>query len=199
MKTTNSGRRLRGAVLAALLVFGTAGTARGDPSVGIDVHASTLMVRVFKSGIFSPFAHDHEIQAPLATGTVDTSAPSVNLRVASQALRVRDPNVSDDDRARVQQTMEGPAVLDVARYPEIRFRSTTIEKSGAETWTVHGMLELHGQSHSIRFTVRREGQFYRGTATLRQTEFGIKPVRLMGGTVRVKDEVRVEFKIALES
>jgi polyisoprenoid-binding protein YceI len=123
----------------------------------------------------------------------------VNLRVASKAMRVRDPKVSDHDRARIQQAMEGPAVLDVVRYPEIRFRSTAIEKSGAERWTVHGMLELHGQSHSIGFTVRREGRFYRGTATVRQTEFGIKPIRLGGGTVRVKDEVRVDFDIALGS
>jgi len=199
MRTTNVGPRLRWVLPAVFAVFCTAGAASGGPSVGIDVHASKLTVRVFKSGIFSPFAHNHEIQAPLAEGTVDTSALSVALRTESQAMRVLDPTGSDDERSKVQRAMEGPKVLDVARYPTIRFHSTAIDASGAESWIVLGTLELHGESHPIRFEVRREGGLYRGTAALRQTEFGIKPVKIAGGTVRVKDEVRVEFEIALGS
>ena len=173
----------------------TAGAAFGDASFPVDAAASKLTVRVFKSGLFSTFAHDHEIEARLTAGTVDTSALSVDLRIASAALRVVDPKASAGERAKVQQAMEGPKVLDVARYPEIRFYSTAIEASGADRWTVLGTLEMHGESRPIRFDVRRENGLYRGTATLRQTEFGIKPVRLAAGTVRVKDEVRVEFEV----
>jgi len=32
---------------------------------------------------------------------------------------------------------------------------------------------------------------------LKQTEFGITPVKVAGGTVKVKDEVKVAFSIAL--
>jgi hypothetical protein len=38
---------------------------------------------------------------------------------------------------------------------------------------------------------------YRGSATLKQTDFGITPVTVAGGTVKVKDEVKIEFEIAL--
>ena len=34
-----------------------------------------------------------------------------------------------------------------------------------------------------------------GSARLRQTEFGIKPPKIAGGTVRVKDEIRLDFDI----
>jgi hypothetical protein len=34
-------------------------------------------------------------------------------------------------------------------------------------------------------------------ATVRQTEFGIKAIKVAGGTVKVKDEVRVVFDIHL--
>ena len=34
-----------------------------------------------------------------------------------------------------------------------------------------------------------------GMVKLKQTHFGIKPVRAAGGTVRVKDQVRVSFRI----
>src|SRR6266446_2804096 len=37
----------------------------------IDVNKSSLKIRVFKSGAFSAFAHDHEIQAPLEEGKID--------------------------------------------------------------------------------------------------------------------------------
>jgi polyisoprenoid-binding protein YceI len=43
--------------------------------------------------------------------------------------------------------------------------------------------------------VTGEPGHYRGSATVRQTDFGIKPVSVAGGTIKVKDEVRVEFEI----
>jgi hypothetical protein len=36
---------------------------------------------------------------------------------------------------------------------------------------------------------------YRGSARLRQTEFKITPVTIGGGSIKVKDEVRIEFEI----
>jgi hypothetical protein len=36
----------------------------------IDVSKSSLKIRVFKSGAFSAFAHDHEIQAPINEGKI---------------------------------------------------------------------------------------------------------------------------------
>jgi hypothetical protein len=34
-----------------------------------------------------------------------------------------------------------------------------------------------------------------GALTLRQSDFGITPVKIAGGAVRVKDEIRIEFDI----
>jgi hypothetical protein len=46
-------------------------------------------------------------------------------------------------------------------------------------------------------TVTVEGQHahYHGSAVLKQRDFGITPIRIAGGSVKVKDEVRVEFDI----
>jgi hypothetical protein len=62
-------------------------------------------------------------------------------------------------------------------------------------WTAHGDLTLHGQSHPVKVDVERQDGRYRGSARLRQSEFGITPVTVAGGTIKVKDEVRVEFEI----
>src|ERR1700730_11404933 len=87
-------------------------------SKAIDVNKSTLKIRVFKSGAFSAFAHDHEIKAPIEEGKIeDGSSSSVQLRVDSRKMRVLDPDISADKRAEIQHTMQGATVLDVEKFP----------------------------------------------------------------------------------
>lgn len=195
--------------------------AAGEEARRIDTAHSKMTVHVYKTGLFSAFAHNHEIEAPIESGEVNesgsTEAPaganaaravganpgrdaagsSVELRVDARKLRVLDPDASAETRAKIQETMLGPQVLDADRYPEIRFKSAEIEAKGTGTWVVHGMLELHGQSHPVAVDVALKGGIYRGTAALKQTAFGIKPVSIAGGTVNVKDEVRIEFEVAV--
>jgi hypothetical protein len=45
--------------------------------------------------------------------------------------------------------------------------------------------------------VAEKAGHYVGSALIKLTEFGIKPVKVAGGTVKVKDEVRIEFDIQL--
>jgi polyisoprenoid-binding protein YceI len=165
-------------------------------SHAIDVNKSSLKIRVFKSGAFSAFAHDHEIQAPINEGKIDTSAsPSVQLRVDSRKMRVLDPKISVDKRAEIQHTMKGNAVRDVEHFPEISYRSTVITKTGDAHWEVRGNLNLHGKNQPVVVVVSLEAGHYRGSASFKQSAFGITPIRIAGGTVKVKDEVKIEFDI----
>jgi polyisoprenoid-binding protein YceI len=93
--------------------------------------------------------------------------------------------------------MQGAEVLDVGHFPENHFRSTGVEPNGADHWIVHGNLDLHGQTHPISFEVALKDGLYQGTAVLKQSGFGITPVKVPGGTVKVKDEVKIAFSIAL--
>jgi len=162
----------------------------------IDVSRSSLTIRVFKSGVFSAFAHDHDIKAPIDEGEIDSSAnPSVQLRLDSGKMRVLDPDISADDRAEIQHTMEGNAVLDVEHFPEISYRSTAITKTGNAHWDVRGNLNLHGKNQPVVVVVSFDGGHYRGSASVKQSNFGINPIRIAGGTVKVKDEVKIEFDI----
>ena len=165
-------------------------------SQAINVNKSSLKIRVFKSGAFSAFAHDHEIQAPISEGKIDSSAsPSVQLRVDSRKMRVLDPEISVDKRAEIQHTMEGNTVLDVEHFPEISYRSTAITKTGDAHWEVRGNLNLHGKNQPVVVAVSLEAGHYRGSASFKQSAFGITPIRIAGGTVKVKDEVKIEFDI----
>jgi polyisoprenoid-binding protein YceI len=165
----------------------------------IDSAHSTITVRVYKSGFLSAFGHNHEIQAPIQSGEVKESGDlSVVLRVDAHKLRVLDPEASESTRAQIQETMLGPQVLDADRFPEIRFQSTEIEPRGLEHWIVHGNLTLHGRERPVSFEVVLKENHYRGSVPLKQTDFGMTPVTVAGGTVKVKDELKVEFEIALK-
>jgi polyisoprenoid-binding protein YceI len=156
-----------------------------------------MTVYVFKQGLFSFLADNHEIAAPISGGAYDAAAKRVELSVAAARLTVLDPKLSPERRAQVQAAMDSK-VLDVDRYPTIEFRSTQIDESDPNRWKVTGDLTLHGQTHPIAFAVRREDpSHFSGTATIRQTEFGISPIRVAGGAVTVKDDVQVRFRIAL--
>lgn len=186
---------------AAVIMLGGASYANRATArdYAIDTAHSVLKVRVFKSGIFSAFAHDHEIEVPIAEGIIHLSAnPSVTLRVHARELRVLDPELSPNERDEVQETMEGPQVLDNQRFPEISFQSIAVQKEDEQQWIVRGNLTLHGQTSPVEIEVVEKEGHYQGTAKLRQRVFGITPVAIAGGTVSVKDEVKVEFDIMLK-
>jgi len=182
-----------GALLSLIILAYIA--VQGQEQRQIDVQKSKLTVRVYKSGLFSAFAHDHEITAPITLGVFQEANPSVELTVDARKLRVVDPEVSDKDRAEIQATMLSAKVLEAEKFPEISFRSSKIERLGADKWAVQGDLSLHGQTRPVKVEVERQSGIYRGSATVLQKDFGIEPIRIAGGSVKVKNEVRIEFEI----
>lgn len=184
----------------ALPGLGNAATAAPRADIHpIDVERSTLTVFVYKSGLFSVFADDHVIRAPIAGGAVSPDAPlGVEISVRSASLEVLDPSLGAGKRADVQARMLGPEVLDSGKYPDIAFTSTAIQVVGSDRWTVTGSLSIHGVTRPTTFSVAQQGGRYRGTVVLKQRDFGIEPISIVGGTVKVKDEVTVEFDIVTQ-
>jgi YceI-like domain len=182
-------------MLTALSTRGSAQTPAGPGEERlIDIQKSTVTVRVFKSGLFRAFADDHVIQAPLLEGSLN-DMPHVQLVIDARRMRVLDPGLSPKDRNEVQTRMLGPEVLDVDRFEQIRFHSITIQQLDPGGWRVEGELELHGQIRPVTAKVVLERGHFRGSTSLKQSTFGITPISIVGGTVKVKDEVRIDFDI----
>ncbi len=169
--------------------------ALAQPQKLIDTDRSVLTVHVYKTGLFSAFGHNHEIRATIQSGSFSEDNPSVEFTVDSRTLKVLDVEASDSERRTIQETMLGPKVLDSDHFPEIRFRSTSIHRMAEGKWAVNGNLTLHGQTRPIKVDVESEVGRYRGSAELQQKDFGITPVSVAGGSVKVKNEVRVDFEI----
>jgi hypothetical protein len=163
-----------------------------------DTQKSTLTIHVGKTGAFSGLGHEHEVRAPIQSGTADTgSPPAVEIYVDARELRVIDKDASEKDRAEVQKTMLGPEVLDSEHHQEIVFKSTGAESAGQGRWTLRGNLTMRGQTRPVSVQVTLKDGHYTGESTVKQTDFGIKPPGKAG--VKAKDEVRIEFDVRLAS
>ncbi|MGE5340197.1 MAG: YceI family protein [Candidatus Omnitrophota bacterium] len=101
------------------------------------------------------------------------------------------------------EDLRGPKYFDVAKYPEMVFKSTRIEKEGSY-YIAHGTLTLHGVTKTIALPFKITGQteFPKGKKrvgidanyTLNRKDYGIiwDPVLDKGGTM-VGDEIKVEI------
>src|SRR5262249_52543234 len=157
---------------------------------------SRFTIHVDKTGFFSIAGDKHEIEAPIASGTIDDASKTVTLTVESAKLKVLDPQLPAEKRAEVQKKME-TEVLEVEKYPVIRFVSSEVLSDKIGRWEVKGDLQLHGQTHAVTISVTEPStelalgkppavRHFTGTTTLKQTDFGIKPITIAGGAVKVK-------------
>ena len=180
--------------LLPLALISCVNRAAGQGS-SIDTTQSRLLIHVSKSGVFSGFADNHEVEARIAEGSLDTKAGRLRLSVDSRKMRVLDPQLPSDKRQQVQERMLGPEVLDSGRFPEIVFEASHVQEGGGETVRVDGMLSLHGVTKPISIVVHQANGRYTGRFALKQRDFGITPVSIAGGTVKVKDGLAIEFDI----
>ena len=170
----------------------------------IDVAMSRFTVRAFATGLFSSLGHNPTLAIRDYTGDAAfvPSSPeqsSIRISVRSASLAVTD-DVSEKDRNEIQNKMNQD-VLETSQYSEIVFESSqvTVTKLGENSYVanVTGNLALHGttRQEKISAQVSVTGDTLRGYGefTLRQTDYGIKLVSVAGGTLRVKDEVKIAF------
>jgi hypothetical protein len=156
---------------------------------------SAVIIHVFKAGLFSVAAHNHVVLAPIGGASMDPEGLKVEVSFTTKDMQVIDPGVSDKDRAEIQSTMLGPKVLDAQKYPEIRFKSSRIEQTSSQHYRVTGVFELHGTQKELSFEVNGTPEHYHGATKLKQTDFGIQPISLFGGSVKVKDELELEIDV----
>lgn len=210
------------AALLAVSALGAGGVA--PRTFVVNAAQSHATIEVGKAGMFSFMAgHVHEVDAPLQSGVIhfnaaNPAASDLHLEFDSSALRVTGKGDPPNDVPKVQAVMVGEQVLDVAKYPKIAFDSTSVKVeagggggSGAATaagrgpasettlnLTITGTMTLHGTRNpvTVQVTATVDGQVLTasGQFTLKQTDYGIKPVSV-AGVVKVKDAMDISFRI----
>jgi len=172
----------------------------------IDSDMSTFTVRAFASGMLSALGHSPTLAVRDFTGKADFSpssldAAALHIKIKAGSLNVTN-NVSDKDRRDIEKMMN-EQVLEPAKYPDIVYEAPTIDVTRIETAvysaTLVGTLSFHGVTHnqtvSARIAafdrmIRASGEF-----SLNQSDYGIKPISVAGGTMKVKDELKFSFEM----
>lgn len=175
----------------------------------IDARQSRFVVQVEASGLLSVFGHNPVIAVCGFGGDVrfDRETPdrsSVLMLAQTNSLAVAG-EVTEKDRSEIERMMRNE-VLETSRYPEAVFMSTNVSMNRIADdryqARINGSLSLHGvtHSHTIDAHVMVNGNYLRaqGEFPLRQSDYNIKQVSVMGGTLKVKDEVKLSFDIVGE-
>ena len=175
----------------------------------INSSRSRLMIKAFASGILSSFGHDPTFAARNISGEISFSeeAPEQShllLNVRADSLQLTD-DVSAKDREEILRTMR-EQVLEMEQYPEIIFESKGVTANkiyeGTYRVTIEGALTLHGQTNTEKLdsNVTVAGGHIRanGDLKIRQTDYGIKLVSVAGGSLKIKDELKITFDIVAQ-
>lgn len=178
----------------------------GAVHYAIDKSSSRFTVRAFATGMLSSFGHSptfaiRDFEGELEFSPDNLGAASLQFKVRSDSLEVTD-DIKSTDRQEIESTMN-QTVLEIAKYPEIAFASTGVSASqlgeGRYQASINGILTLHGTSRPITIPaqVTLMGDMLRagGEFPLLQSNFGIAPVSVAGGTLKLKDEIKFSFDI----
>jgi polyisoprenoid-binding protein YceI len=183
----------------------------------VDLAASRVYVFVGKTGL----GHNHAVAGLLQAGRVAVGAAdqagmlvfdmrsfTADTIEARKALGL--PGETDaSTQKQVQVNMTGPEVLDVARHPTATFqiRSALSSKQQVQgrppVYELTGAFTLHGVTREVMIPVeveqRGEWLRLRGMFVIKQTDFGMKPFKKLGGVVGVADELRITGDILVRA
>ncbi len=124
-----------------------------------------------------------------ATVTAELDLGSLEVREGTGGAKP----LTGGDRAQIKKQMEN-----ILGGATASFASSRIIASGASGGAIEGTATLNGKTQPARLQVTVPGPGrYRGTATLVQSAFGIKPYTGFFGALKLRDEVAVEFEVDL--
>lgn len=180
--------RLLPLVLCATLAISA--TAQGDDSFKIDPARSTIAFKVrhmlgTAKGKFSKFN---------GTIMVDREHPeqsSVSVTIDAASI--------DTGIAKRDEHLRGE-LFNVAKYPEITFKSRRVKQTGSNTGEVTGDLTMHGVTRAISLNVQlladKGGARWRVTTSpLRRSQFGLVFSKSAETVSMIADEVGIDLEI----
>jgi hypothetical protein len=176
------------------------GTFRLGPDNG------RIILRTSRAGLAAMAGHDLTIELTRWSARVEVpaedaggvTAATVSAELDLGSFEIREGTggakpLTDRDRGDIKKTIAG-----ILGDGEATFASSRIVRFGASGGAIEGTLTINGKSQPARLQVTEPAPGrYRGTATVQQTAFGIKPYVGFFGALKLKDEVAVEIEVDL--
>jgi len=162
---------------------------------------ATLTVKTGKTGAAAMAGHNLQITVSSWSAELvladEPTASTLALTVDTHSFRTKSGSggaqtLGDDDLPGIDKTIDN----DVLKGRPISFKSTHIHPGDGENELhVHGDLNLLGTTGPVEFTLTIDDDGHlAASATVVQTQFGIKPYSILFGTLKVTDEVDVSVE-----
>jgi polyisoprenoid-binding protein YceI len=120
----------------------------------------------------------------------------IDVYIEAASIRTHNPTRDDDLRS--------PNFLDVADYPTITFRSTSVDVLGKDKFRLNGDLTIKGNTRPISLDLERYGEFndemmghriaYSARGAINRKDYGLTFNMLLDGRLVVSDVVRIEIE-----
>lgn len=189
-----------------------------QPAVGtmvyrVDGDHSRADILVRRGGKLARFGHDHVVSATRFYGYIrlvanDFTRSQADVRLALNSLVVDDPVIrqqfaldtkpTPQDIEKTSAHMQGK-VLQTDFWPQVHLK-VAMTAGTPDAFEARLTLRLHGEEQSFPITFKAVGMGTEriqagGTFSLRQSDYGITPFSILGGGLRVLDQVDVTFKL----
>jgi hypothetical protein len=188
-------------------------SASGGTLMAVDPLQSQIRIYAFRAGKAARFGHNHVLsvsglegylylpEAGMASAQFELAFRLDQMEVDRPELREAAGGsfvgaLPDSARSGTRDNMLGEFGLQAGRFPWVRIRSLEIAGETPK-FAVRVAIELHGQTQEQWVPVQVNGlpgsMTVKGSAVLRQTDFGIQPFSVLGGLLSVQDPLVVEF------
>lgn len=179
--------------------------ASGRPVFRVDPVRSLVVIKVYRAGSLARVGHDHVIAGHNVVGYVAPDEGRADLYLRLDELVVDEPELRAQAKLETHpsaEDIEGTrrnmlAELEADRHP---FAFVRISGSGTRgDAPLEAVITLHGVARSapLPATLESAGNALSasGKLKLRQTDFGVKPLSILGGALQVQDEFELAFSI----
>ena len=124
-------------------------------------------------------------------------AASVEVTISTASIRTNN-GIRDND-------IRSPNFLDVGKYPEITFKSTSVEPSGGDHFKLTGDLTIKETTHPVVLDLTRYGEFndqgmmghriaYGATTKINRKDFGLSFNAVLDGRLVVSEEIQITIE-----
>jgi polyisoprenoid-binding protein YceI len=172
----------------------------------LDTERGRIVLRTFRDGMAAQAGHDLTIEVGRWSGdltvTDDLDPVDLEVRMDTGSLIVREGTgglkpLTDRDRREIAVT--ACRVLAADRHPEASFAATAFRPGAQGGGVISGTFTLAGVARPVQLEVSQASPgHYRATATVRQSDHGIKPYSAFLGALKVRDAVHVEIDLHLQ-
>ena len=180
--------------------------AQGRAVFRVESARSLVTLEVHRAGSLARIGHDHVLAVRDLNGYVAPDAGRADLYLELDELTVDEPELRAEAKLDTHPTADDIAgtrrnmlnAFEAARYPfaQVRIRGAAAHEGEAP---IDVAVSLHGATRDFVVPVRivRSADEFAATGalTLRQSDFGITPLSVLGGALQVQDAVDVRFSI----